>query len=213
MNLLDNFHMLFFLKVSQTATLSKSSVLWFIFNGAREDSAKFKRKWEIFFKKSFQKVKVFCFFFSFYSSNLGTFYYTTLISLIPLLNCVYNYLDRNWFLAISLGRMSWHLQFWFSLASETQNVPYEPHVLVISSYIFYFGNLPHYQHHIGPFYRWQHVNCDWWARNGKHCERLGNTLYSRGCTVNLQRFMSLLYWYSSYGPVIWGHTRTFYSKV
>lgn len=64
MNLLDNFHMLFFLKVSQTATLSKSSVLWFIFNGAREDSAKFKRKWEIFFKKkkSFQKVKGFFFF-------------------------------------------------------------------------------------------------------------------------------------------------------
>ena len=129
-----------------------------------------KENERFFLKKVFRKWRVF--FFSFYSSNLGTFYYTVLISLIPLLNCVYNYLDRNWFLAITLGRMSWHLQFWFSLASETQNVPYEPHVLVISSYIFYFGHLPYYQHHIGPLCRWQHVNCDWWARNGKRCETL-----------------------------------------
>lgn len=193
MNLLDNFHMLFFLKVSQTATLSKSSVLWFIFNGAREDSAKFKRKWEIFFfKKKLSESKGF--FFLFIPQIWALSITQLLFSLIPLLNYVYNYSDRNWFLAISLGRMSWHLQFWFLLASETQNVPYEPYVLVISSYIFCFGNLPHYQHHIGPLYWWQHVNCDWWARNGKRCERLGNMLYSRGCKVNLPRFMSLLYW-------------------
>ena len=133
------------------------------------------------FLNSFQKVK---FFFSFLFLEFGHFLLHNSFSLIPLLNCVCNYSDRNLFLAISLGRMSWHLQFWFSLASETQNVPYEPHVLVISSYIFYFRNLPHDQHHIGPLYWWQHVNSDWWATNGKRCEWLGNTLYSRGCKVN-----------------------------
>ena len=190
MNLLGNFDMLYFLKVGQTATLSKSSVLWFIFNVQGRILASLKENERFFFWNSFQKVK----FFSFLFLKFGHFLLHNSFCLIPLLNYVCNYSDRNLFLAISLGRMSWHLQFWFSLASETQNVPYEPHVLVISSYIFYFRNLPHYQHHIGPLYWWQHVNCDWWARNGKRCEWLGNTLCSRGCKVNLQRFLSLLCW-------------------
>lgn len=93
-----------------------------------------------FFFKKLSESEVF--FFLFIPQIWALSITQLLFSLIPLLNYVYNYSDRNWFLAISLGRLSWHLQFWFLLASETQNVPYEPYVLVISSYIFYFGNFP-----------------------------------------------------------------------
>ena len=85
MTLFENFHRLFFLKVCQTAKLLKSSVLSFMFNSARKDTDKYKRKWEKIQKAlsllfsdlsniSMVKTK----FLSSYTSDLNIFYYLIL---------------------------------------------------------------------------------------------------------------------------------------